>query len=301
MTLEQVWTFKYRPRTIEEMLLSDENKKYFQALTSIPNNLLFTGEPGSGKTALAKILANKFSPESYLYINASEQGTIDVLRDRIQQFIEVSSIDGSPKTVILDEVDGSSVVFQQALRVVLEENLDFVKFILTGNYRNKITEAIRSRCQEYQFVVSEQEILKRIVYILRTENIKIDKSQVDNLKEIVKSYYPDIRKTINEIQRFSQGGEFKFSKREDSTISKDIKSKLKNKEDVFSIRKFVVENTDKFSNDYHSLMRNLFDLYVADCNTIGTLLVSEYMYRHAFVADTEVNFSALLFNLSQKL
>lgn len=301
MTLQQVWTQKYKPSSIDEMLLGDNEKLYFSSLTEIPNNLLLTGTPGSGKTTMAKLLAEKFSPFSYMYINASEQGTIDVLREKIAGFIEVISIDGNPKVVILDEIDGSSNTFQQALRVILEEHLDDVKFILTANYRNKILPALKSRCAEHQFSCSEKQVLTRIVHILKTENITIGKDQVENLRKLIKTYFPDVRKTINELQRNCIGREFIYTVKNDTSVAETVKFKLKNKEEVFGIRQYIIDNTDKFGNDYHSLMRSLFDLYVKESNVVATLLISEYMYRHTFVLDTEINFSALLFNLSQKI
>jgi len=301
MTFNDVWTQKYSPKTIKDVLLSEEHQEYFSLLKNIPNNFLFTGKSGSGKTTLAKILANTFSPYSTLYINASEEGTIDVLRDKIKKFISTASIDDAQKVVILDEVCGSSLVFQQALRVVMEEYLDSVKFILTGNYRNKIIEAVRSRCQEFQFSVSEKDVLSRIVGILKTEKVSVDSKQIPNLRLLVKTYFPDIRKTINELQRNCSTGSFKYEINAESPVAEQVKEKLSKKEDVFSIRQFVVEQSDKFGNDYHTLMKNLFDLYVKECNTVAVLLISEYMYRHSIVMDTEVNFSALLVNLSQKI
>lgn len=301
MTINQVWTMKYSPKTIEDVLLNEEDKNFFLNLKEIPNNLLFTGSPGTGKSSMAKILADKFSPHSYMIINASEQGTIDVLREKIQGYIEIASIDGNPKVVILNEVDGASTVFQQALRVTLEEYLDQVKFILTGNYRSKIIEAIRSRCQEFTFTVTEKEILERVVTILKSEGIKVEKEQILNIRLLVKTYFPDIRKTINELQRNCSTGSFVYKIKTDTGVAESVKTKLKAKEDAFEIRKFVISNSDKFGNDYHQLMKSLFDLYVKECNTVAVLLIADYMYKHAFVADTEINFSALLFNLSQKI
>lgn len=301
MHISQVWTEKYRPQTIEEVILNEEEKKYFTSLTEIPTNLLLVGSPGIGKSTVAKILAKKFSPYSYLYINASEQGNIDTVRNLISDFIAVVSIDGNQKVVILDEADGISLVAQQALRSVIEEYLNSVKFILTANYRNKLIEALRSRCSEFTFTCSEKQVAQRVVFIMRQENIPVDKSNIENVKAFVRDHYPDIRKTINELQKACASGTFVYHKSNQGGLAKEIKEDLKAGADVFKIRETVISNTEKFGNDYHSLMKDLFSLYVKESNTIACILISEHMYRHAFIIDAEVNFAALLFNLKQKL
>ena len=300
MTINQVWTEKYRPINIEDVILSEEEKNFFTSLKEIPNNLLLVGNPGIGKSTVAKILAKKFAPHSYMYINASEQGNIDTVRTLISEFISVSSIDGNGKVVILDEADGVSLAAQQALRSIMEEYLDSVKFILTANYRNKLIEALRSRCQEFSFTCSEKMVLTRIIQIIKSEKIIVPKESIENIKTLVKDFFPDIRKTINELQRCCISGTFVYNKRNSNDFAREIKENLKEGKDVFEIRQKVVENTDKFGNDYHSLMKDLFHLYVRECNSIGSILISEYMYRHSFVMDPEINFSALLFNLKSK-
>lgn len=301
MTINQVWTEKYRPINIEDVILSEEEKNFFTSLKEIPNNLLLVGNPGIGKSTVAKILAKKFAPHSYMYINASEQGNIDTVRTLISEFISVSSIDGNGKVVILDEADGVSLAAQQALRSVMEEYLDSVKFILTANYRNKLIEALRSRCQEFSFTCSEKMVLTRIIQIIKSEKIVVPKESIENIKTLVKDFFPDIRKTINELQRCCVSGTFTYNKRNSNDFAREIKENLKEGKDVFEIRQKVVENTDKFGNDYHSLMKDLFHLYVRECNSIASILISEYMYRHSFVMDPEINFSALLFNLKSKI
>lgn len=301
MTINQVWTEKYRPINIEDVILSEEEKNFFTSLKEIPNNLLLVGNPGIGKSTVAKILAKKFAPHSYMYINASEQGNIDTVRTLISEFISVSSIDGNGKVVILDEADGVSLAAQQALRSVMEEYLDSVKFILTANYRNKLIEALRSRCQEFSFTCSEKMVLTRIIQIIKSEKIVVPKESIENIKILVKDFFPDIRKTINELQRCCVSGTFTYNKRNSNDFAREIKENLKEGKDVFEIRQKVVDNTNKFGNDYHSLMKDLFHLYVRECNSIASILISEYMYRHSFVMDPEINFSALLFNLKSKI
>jgi len=301
MTINKVWTEKYRPQNIEEVLLNDEEKEFFSSLKEVPNNLLLVGNPGIGKSTVAKILAKKFSPNSYMYINASEQGNIDTVRNLIGEFISVMSIDGNQKIVILDEADGVSLVAQQALRSIMEDYLDSVKFILTANYRNKLIEALRSRCQEFTFTCSEKQVLQRIVSILKAEKVVVQKENLENIRTLVKDFFPDVRKTINELQRCCITGTFVYSKRSGNDFAREIKENLKEGKDVFEIRQKVVDESDKFGNDYHSLMKDLFHLYVRECNGIASVLISEYMYRHSFVMDPEVNFSALLFNLKSKI
>jgi DNA polymerase III delta prime subunit len=301
MNISQVWTEKYRPSKIEDVLMSESDKEIFLSLARVPNNLLFIGSPGLGKTTVGKILAKKFSPNSYIYINASEQGNIDTVRNLISDFISVSSIDGNQKIVILDEADGVSLAAQKALRGVMEEYLDNVKFILTANYKNKLIEAIRSRCQEFVFSVNEKQVMTRMVQILKQEKIVIPKESIESLKLLLKTHFPDIRKTINELQSCCISGTFVYKTAQHSEFSQELKSVLAVKKDVFEVRQFVLDNLDRFGNDYHSLMKELFHLYVRECNSIACILISEYMYRSAFVLDQEVNFAAMLFNLKAKL
>jgi replication factor C small subunit len=300
MTLQQVWTEKYRPQNIENAILSDDEKKFFSELTDIPNNLLFIGSPGIGKSTIAKILAKKFSPNAYLYINASEEGNIETVRNLISDFISVSSIDGTQKIIILDEADGISLIAQQALRSVMEGYLDTCKFILTANYRNKLIEAIRSRCQDFNFSCSEKQLIQRVIEIIKAEKIVVEKEQVSNIRTLVTQYFPDIRKTINELQKCCQTGKFIFKNDAKSDFVSELKKDIDGEESVFIIRQKLIDHSESFGNDYHFLMKGLFNLYSNERDVTKCLIISEYMYRHAFVLDQEINFCALLFNLNTK-
>lgn len=295
-----VWVLKYAPQTIDSVILSEDNRKYFSALTDIKNNLLFLGKTGIGKSTLAKILARKFSPNSYIFINASEESGIDVVRNKISKFVETVSFDGNQKIVILDECDGLSPNAQQALRGIMEEYLADVKFILTGNYKNKLIEAIISRCESFEFAVDKKAVSKLIATILSKEGIDFSGPEVlDGLKELLRKHFPDIRKIINELQKCCATKKFVAPAKNQNGVAQTVFEKLQAKEDTFKIREFVIAHETDFNNDYHFLMRELFDFYVIKCNSSALLLVTEYMYRDATVMDKEVNFSALLFNLSK--
>ena len=300
MTLENTaWVMKYAPTKIEDILLSDNNRSYFTELKDIPNNLLFLGSAGAGKTTLAKFIARKFAPSSYMFLNASDESGIDVVRTKIKDFIGTMSLDGNQKIIILDEVDGFSLSAQDALRFIMEEYIDDVKFILTGNFKNKIREAIQSRCVSFDFAVDIKPVFMRIMEIMNSENIILTSEQKKQVVVIVKRYFPDIRKTINEIQKCCITGEFIFNQKEEETVSTEVFDMISSKTPVWDIRSFVISNESSFGNDYHFLMRNLFNLYINNKNQSAVLYIVDRMYRHAVVADPEVNFTGLLIDLTK--
>lgn len=296
----KVWVEKYRPQTIEDVLLNEQEKKYFLSLTDIKNNLLFIGKSGIGKSTIAKILAKKFAPNTFIYINASEKNGIDTVRNEIADFIAVQSFDGKQKVVILDEVDGFSKAGQDALRSMMEEYLDDVKFILTGNYGHKITDALKSRCETFEFTTDVKSVAARIVHIIRAENIKIPEEQKQYILKLVTRHFPDIRKTINELQKCCINGTFIYENKANGFIE-ELWTRMKSKQDVFAIRKFVIDNGSQFNNDFHHVMRQLFDLCVTIGNPAALLIIADHMEKDSRVKDAEVNFSAMLFNLTKVL
>ena len=250
-------------------------------------------------TALAKILAKKFSPNSYMYINASEESGIDIVRSKISNFISVQSFDGNPKVVILDEADGISIIAQQALKGIMEEYLNDVKFILTSNSKHKLLEALQSRCQTFEFPVPIKQVWGLISSILSSEGITLTEDDRKSVILLLKTHFPDIRKTVNELQKCCVTGTYIPNNKKEETISSTIVEKLKDKVLVWEIRKYILSHENEFNNDYQFLMRKLFDHYVKACDTPKVLLIVDSMYRDAIVTDPEVNFTGLLINLSK--
>jgi DNA polymerase III delta prime subunit len=295
-----VWSEKYRPQTVEDMLLQKKEKDYFSLSKTVENNMLFLGRPGTGKTTLAKILAKKFAPNSYIYINASEKSGVDVVRNEISDFISVQSFDGNQKIVILDEVDGTSHQFQAAIRGVMEDYLNDVRFILTGNFPHKVMDAIKSRCVPFSFTTDIKSVVARIVEIIKKENISVSAEEKQNLMLLIKKHFPDIRKTINELQRCCASGHFVYTDNS-STFIDSFWPKLVAKEDTFILRKYVIDNSTLFNNDYHFLMRQMFDKFIETENKEAILLIADYMEKDGEVKDVEVNFTGLLFNIAKIL
>ena len=289
-----LWVEKYRPKTIDEMVLSGENRAYFNTLKDEVPNLLFVGTPGIGKTTIAKIIVQDRLKCQYLYINASDENGIDTIRSKVCGFSQTKSLDGSIKIVILDEADGITIDGQRALRNTMEEYSSFTRFILTANYKHKIIPAIQSRTQYFDLNPSVQDVLSRIVYILRTENIEVPTTERVNLARVIKDNYPDIRKIINTIQKYSVSGVLHIK---DTADRNDIVTKINNhlvSKKVLELRKFLIENENEFQGDYASLLKHYLNfIYNSDTKPDNKrqmiVIISEYLYRDAFVLDKEIN------------
>jgi replication factor C small subunit len=298
---KNLWIEKYRPVTLSSIALSDNNREIvnkFYKDKEIPN-LLFIGNAGIGKTSLAKILVNEALQCQYLYINASDENGIDTIRTKVTNFSRVKSLDGNIKVIILDEVDGLTLDAQRALRNTMEEYSQFTRFILTANYKHKVIPALQSRCQSLDLVPPLASFVDRCFNILQAEDIKAD---IKDIEKLSRELYPDLRRTINEIQKCSVSGDFVLrDKKSNESLVKALFELVKSS-NVLKARKLAIQNETAFNSDYSELLRSLFNyidsLNIKNGKRKSLLIVSEYMYRMAFVMDPEINFYSCLIAVS---
>jgi len=290
-----LWVEKYRPSALSDFTISDKNKTVIESYKSqkeIPN-LLFIGTPGIGKTTLAKILVNEVLECQYLYINASDENGIDTIRTKVTSFAQTKSIDGKIKVIILDETDGLSIDAQRALRNTMEEFAKITRFILTANYKHRVITALQSRCQGFDLTLSLDGVVKRCVHILKAEKVNIPTEEKQKLMEFIKSFYPDLRKCINELQKSSASGTLKLTDSFNDDVLTLIYEQIKNK-NVMALRKALIESEQQFNSDYVTLMRNLFN-YIdnqdiqLNIKKKYLLTLAEHLYRSSFVVDQEIN------------
>lgn len=303
MNFDNILVEKYRPHALDEIVLPAETRKIIESFRDKHeiSNLLMVSSPGQGKTSLAKIIVKDILKCDYLYINASDETGIDTIRTKVIGFAQTRSFDGGIKVVLLDEADAMSGESQRALRNVMEEYASNTRFILTANYKHKIIPAVQSRCIALDFNHNIQDVVKHCYGILRKEKINIPDDQKAAFVELVKSGFPDFRCIINNLQKYSIGGTLNITSTDASNqLVRDVFDLIQR--DVFEARKFVIQNESAFHADYHNLMKMLLQhIYNSNINenvkreTI--LILTEYMYRHVFVADAEINYFACMINL----
>lgn len=302
MSEQFLWVEKYRPQKIDDCILPDHIKKVFKDYIKqgeLPNFLL-SGTAGVGKTTVAKALCNEIGAE-FMFINGSDESGIDVLRNKIKQFASSVSLTDSKKVVILDEADYLNPnSTQPALRAFIEEFSSNCRFILTCNFKYKIIEPLQSRCSVVDFSVTSKdkakiavEFLHRAIHILNSENVQYDKKVV---AELIQLHFPDFRRTINELQRYSVSGVIdsgiliNLSQESYKELYKNLKDK-----NFTEVRKWVSKNGD---GEPSKIFRELY----TQANTFlepqsipqMILILAEYQYRAAFVADHQLNLMACL-------
>lgn len=302
---ENLWIEKYRPQTLDDMVLSDNNRQVFEKFVKdqdIPQ-LLFIGAAGIGKTSLAKIITKQVLDCQYLYINASDESGVDTIRSKVTNFSKTKSYDGAIKVIILDESDGITLDGQRCLRNTMEEYSEFTRFILTANYKHKVIPPLQSRCQSFDLVPPQDQFVDRCFHVLRQEQCEnIDQTR-DQIENICKKHYPDLRKTINELQKCVIDKQFvsRSSNKQESLVKNIHQLVMSGK--TLKLRKLIIENESKFNGDYPELMKQLFD-HVHDAQLSDDIkrkqliTIAEHIYRSAFVADQEINFYSCLLALN---
>lgn len=300
-----LWVEKYRPKSLADFIGDAEIKASidsFRAKEEIPN-LLFIGTPGIGKTSLAKIIVNDILQCQYLYINASDENGIDTIRNKVTHFAQTKSFDGKVKVIILDECDGVSLEGQRALRNTMEEYAGVTRFILTANYKYRIIPALQSRCQSIDLTPPIDQVVKRCASILKQEGITLEDNQKKAFINFVKSNYPDLRKCINELQKFTASGKLVLKDTTNNEALQLIFSEIK-KKNIETLRKALIESEQAFNADYVSLLRALFNYIDTteknnELKKFYLLHVSEYLYRSSFCVDQEINCYSCLIALSE--
>ena len=305
MDFSTIWCEKYRPSTLNDIVLSKEVRSLIERYKEqgSTNHLLLISSPGQGKTSLAKIIVRDVFECDYLYINASDENGIDTVRNKIITFAQTKSLDGNGKIIILDELDNFSGDGMRALRNVMEEYAGNTRFILTANYKHKIIDPIRSRCVSIDFNHDIHDVIKHCFSILSKEGVKVSAEQKVLFAQLVKRNFPDFRKIINELQRYSITGELCIKNTAVSDKFIDTVFSLL-KVDVMKARKFVIENDTEFQADYHELMKAILEYtYLLSIDLVKKreliIIITEYMYRHSFVADTEINCFGCLLSMSK--
>jgi len=320
MDFSELWVEKWRPKTLKDILLTKDIRDFFEHLEkqdekSIPH-LLLIGPAGTGKTTLAKIIVNDLMKCQYLYLNASDQNSIETVRGVITNFIQTKSIDGSMKVVLLDEVDGMSKASgtgssaQQALRNIMEEYSAYCRFVLTANYAHMILEPIMSRVQTFYVCPDQKDFTIRCIEILKKENIVVPTENKKFLLKMIDGYYPDLRKCINEMQKFSFTGTFQPPSvnidQEIIDIAGNCWKMLVEKTDIVEIRKYIIEKEKNFKADYQILLKKLFEeVYKSDIKIdlkkVILLYIGEALVNHPVVLDREINMFCCLIKISSKI
>ena len=295
-----LWTEKYRPQTVEDCILPERLKVPFQEYVNqkqIPN-LLLTGGAGVGKTTIAKAMCNEIGCD-FMVLNGSDENGVDTIRIKVKNYASSMSFTGGRKVIIIDEADYLTVNAQAILRNAIEEFAANCSFIFTCNYKAKIIDPLHSRCAVIDFAMKNGEkakmassFFKRIESVLSTEKVEYDPKVI---AELVKKHFPDFRRVINELQRYSQLGKIDvgiLSQIGDVSITELIK--FMKEKDFASVRKWASTTEIDSVAFFRKLYDNLYEMLKPSSIPGVVLILADYQYKQAFVADQEINLVACL-------
>ena len=301
MNKDILWVERYRPSTVEELILPEGIKNTLREIIGgdkIPN-LILSGSAGTGKTSAATVLCKELNCD-YLMINGSDEGRlIETLRNKLTQYCSSVSMSGGRKVVIIDEADYMTPdSVQPAMRGFIEKFSSNCSFIFTCNFKNRIIEPIHSRCAVIDYSASDSQqmcadFMERCNFILKEEGIESDPKVV---AELIMKHFPDFRRVLNELQRYSVSGKIdsgiliNISDTNMNELSESLKTK-----NFKSVRSWVVNNLD---NDPQKIYRKIYDKLYEKCDPSSIpqiiLVIADYQYKSAFVGDQEINLMACL-------
>lgn len=305
------WTEKYRPQTLDDIILSNESRSLIEKYISedIIDNIFLCSRPGQGKTSLAKLLAYNIFQSDTLYVNASDENNVEVVRSKISKFSRTLSSNGRFKIVILDEADGfANIQAQRILRALMEEVSDNTRFIITANHKNRIHDAIRSRCKFIDITPPKDGVIRRVLHILANEHVKVNQAvELPKLKTLIERFYPDMRSIIKNLQSCVFDGVLKLKDYNvDSYFIKHVLDLVLEK-DHLELRSYIINNESLFNNDYANMISDFYHLII-DSDLVDdevkpnwTIIIADYLYKFEDIIDPEINAFACLYKLMKSV